>query len=443
METIHISQFYSCSEVSCSSELYYLSELGKYLYLKHNKALSIDGVILTSDLKKSLYWDYFRLVVSKGWVVDTNLPSYEVDITSYNPINYDVDFKNFYMTLDPVTYDSVDNAKRQLAEYNYSTPKPTQVCFTERNDSVWFWTLKGTCSLEEITNSASLNTACASKAWVSLVAMVAVERLITGSPKKFCIEFPYVVAKNQLALADFMVLTDDTDAFTGWVLFSFEPSVSEDIQRQLGYEAWWFRGKEKGMLSGWYKPKDKLSYMKELDLGVGDIVLLYERDYSTKYNFVKFINSCHVAIIREITNSSVSFEIVNTVKTKFGAEQAYQNQTMAVKQMYCGSTKYKEWNSVNKSFDFIDLGIEYMMHTEEYFIVPLNQAEDILELEVTDGVRKDRFALYQNDAIYWILKDYNVDFNEDKFLSTYFKNTKTAYETYMSGGDLPSEWRID
>ena len=86
MGTVHISQFYSCSEVSLSSELYYLSELGKYLFLNYDRALSIDGVILNSVLKKSLYWDYFRVAVKQGWVVDTNLPSYETDITIQYPL---------------------------------------------------------------------------------------------------------------------------------------------------------------------------------------------------------------------------------------------------------------------------------------------------------------------------------------------------------------------
>lgn len=446
MDTIHISQFYSCSEVSCSSELYYLSELGKYLSINYGKSLSIDGVILNSVLKQSILWDYFRLAVSKGWIVDTNLPSYETDIFSYNTIDYSVDnFKNFLFTLDECVYDSVDNAKRQTnAEYNYKTPKPTQVCFTKMSDEAWFWTIKGTSANDEMVNSASLNTSCASKAWISMIAMVAVNRLMTGVPEILGIEFPYVIAKNQLALSDFLLLVDNTSALSGWLCFSFDPSVSDDIQRQLGYESWWYKGKEIGMLSGWYKPKDKLSYMRnELNLDVGDVVLLYERNYSTKYNYIKSIASCHVAIILSISASSIVLDVVNTVKTKHGAEVAFQNQTMAVKQMYCGSNKYKEWNSNIRSYDLTDLGIEYMMHTEPYFILPLDQADDILELDVIDNNgRADKFALHQNDAIYWILKDYEVSFNEDKFLNTYFPNSKTAYDVYMSGGNLPSSWRV-
>ena len=447
MESVHVSQFYSCSEVSISSELYYISELGKYLYLNYNKVLSIDGVILNSVLKKSLYWDYFRVVVSKGWVVDTNLPNSELEISTQSPINYGTsNFKNFLFTLDECVYDSVDYAERNISEeYNYTTPKPTQVCFTKMDNDAWFWTIKGLTPRDEMINSASLNTSCASKAWVSMIAMVAVERLMTGSPKLLGIEFPYVVAKNQLALSDFMLIMDETNAMTGWVIFSFEESVSEDIQRQVGYEAWWHKGREQGLLSKWYSPKDKLSYMKNnLDIDVGDVVLLYERNYSTKFNYVKSIESCHVAIVRGISNTTLSLEVINTVKTRYGAEVSYKDQTMAVKQMYCGSDEYKKWNSTLKNYNITDIGIEYMMYTEEYFIVPLDQADDIVKLDVKDSNgRTGKYALHQNDAIYWILKDYEIDFNEDKFLRRYFKESATAYGVFMSGNDLPSDWKTE
>lgn len=447
METVHISQFYSCSEIKLSSELYYISELGKYLFLNYNKALSIDGVILNSVLKKSLYWDYFKLVLSKGWVVDANLPSYVTDFGCQFPMNYPTDnFKNFLFTLDHCPYDSVDSAKRnEDPEYNYSTPKPTQVCFAKMDDNAWFWNLRGTCADDEMVNSASLNTSCSSKAWVSMIAMVAVQRLMTGTPKLLGIEFPYVIARNQLALSDFMLLIDDTNALTGWVVFAFDSTVQESIQRQLGYEAWWYKGRELGMLSRWYKPKEKLTYLKNnLNLDVGDVVLLYERNYSTKFNYVKSIASCHVALIRGITNTSITFEIVNTVKTRYGAEVTFNEQTSAVKKMYCGSNSYKEWNSSKKVFDLQELGIEYYMHTEVHFIVPLEQADDIIELDVSDGNgRTGKYRLHQNDAIYWLLKDYGIDFNEDKFLSTYFKDRETSYGVFMSGRDLPDEYKVE
>lgn len=446
MDSIHISQFYSCSEVQISTEMLYIAELGKYLYLNYNKPLSIDGVILNSVLKKSVLWDFFRLAISKGWIVDTNLPSYETDITYQFPIDWTTTkFKNFYFTTDGVVFDSVDTVKRsQDAEYNYSTPVPTQVCFTKMTDEAWYWTINGSSSQDSMINSASFNTTCASKAWISMIAMVAVERLMTGKPKILGIEFPYVIAHNQLALSDFLVLIDETDALTGWVLYSYESSISDKTQRQLGYEAWWYRGREKGLLDKWYKPKEKYLYLTNtLKLGVGDVVLLYERNYLTQYNYVKSIDNCHVAIIRYVDSSLLGLEIINTVKTKYGAEVAFQSQPIAVRNMYCGTSTYKEWNSKERGFDLKDIGVEYLMYTEKFFIIPLDEADDLVEMDVSDNNgRSGRYILHQNDAIYWLLKDYNIDFNEEGYLKRYFRDSRTAYEVFMSGGNLPEEWKV-
>lgn len=445
METVHISQFYSCSEVSLSSELLYISELGKYLMCNHNKVLSLDGVSLSSVLKKSTAWDYFRVAISRGYIVNTNLPSYETDITVQYPVDYSTrDMRNFFFKLDECPYDSVDSAKRDnSAEYNYCTPKETQVCFTVMDDEKWVWTIKGECARDELVNSSSLNTSCASKAWISLSAMIAVNRLMTGTPKLAAFLFPYVVANNPLSLSDFMLLKEETNALA-WLHYHYDDNVSDDMKFQVGYEAWWYKGKELGLLSRWYKPKDKLNYMKnDLKIDIGDVVLLYERNYSTKFNYIKSIANCHVAIVRYISPTGVGFEVVNTVKTRYGSEVTYNNQTMAVKEMYRGSTRYKEWNSTRKTFDLTDLGIEYMMHTEVNFIVPLGQADDTVVLDVSDGKgRTDRYKLRQNDVIYWILKDYEIEFNEDKFLKTYFANRRTAYDYFMAGEDIPAEYAI-
>lgn len=446
MDKVHISQFYSCSEISLSSELLYVSELGKYLFYNYNKQLSIDGVILNSILKKSDVWDYFRMAIHSNWICDTNLPSYETDITIQSPIDYSNNVvKNYYFTLDECIYDSVDEAKRSNSnEYNYCTPKPSQVCFTKMEDEAWVWTLGGTCAKDEMVNTKSLNQAKSSTSWVSMIAMVAVERLMTGVPKLLAIEFHYSIAKNQLALSDFMILMDETDCLTGWVLFSFADNVSEDMQMQVGYEAWWHRGRERGLLDRWYRPKEKIEYLRNvLNLWTGDIVLFYERNYSTKYNYIKSISSCHIAIIREITSTSITLETINTVKTKYDAEVDYKNLTMAVKSMYDGIEKYSRWNSSIQKYDITDVGVEYLMHTERYFILPLDQADDVIHLNVRDNNgRTGKYALHQNDAVYWILKDYDVDFDEEHFKLRYFENSATAYDVFMSGGELPDDWRV-
>ena len=53
-----------------------------------------------------------------------------------------------------------------------------------------------------------------------------------------------------------------------------------------------------------------------------------------------------------------------------------------------------------------------MLYNEGYFIVPLDACTDVSEQWVTNGVTSDKLLLPQNDLIYWILKDYDVQFND-------------------------------
>lgn len=444
MIKLHISNFYSCSEIGTSSELFYICELSKYLN-KVDKSLSIDGVILLDNLKLSeVAWDYFRFCVSEGYIVDANLPSSELDFLK-NPINYvNEGFKNFLFTRDECPYDSTDTTMRSnSAEYDYKTAKPTQVCYAVENQEVWMWNVDGKSSDDKLINLRNLNSSCASKAWLSMIAMVAVNRLLTGEPKNLCIEFSSPIAKNQLALSDFLVLSEDSNAIKGWVLYAFDPSVAESEQRQIGYEAWWHKGKEMGYLSRYYTPAEKLAHLKKLNIKVGDVVFYYERFYKTQYNYVKEIAGCRLAIVRGIHARSIDLEIVNNVKTRYGYEVRFQNLSEEVRSMYCGSDSYKKYNSRFTSVELCDLGIEYLMYSETQFLCPLGESDDIVQLDVTDYKgRTGKYALRQNDTVYWILKDYGVEFNEKKFLETYFKDRLTSYEVFMSGYDLPEEWKV-
>ena len=44
----HIEQIYNCLKIEIACELYYVCELGKYLYYYHNEPLSLDGIELSA-----------------------------------------------------------------------------------------------------------------------------------------------------------------------------------------------------------------------------------------------------------------------------------------------------------------------------------------------------------------------------------------------------------
>ena len=97
---IHISQFYPCTKVNVSVELAYIVEVSKYLHDK-GMVLSLDGILFEEDLIESRFWDYFRMGVSEGWIIDVDCDMF-IPIDIQFPIDYSVKLRNILIVEDEV-----------------------------------------------------------------------------------------------------------------------------------------------------------------------------------------------------------------------------------------------------------------------------------------------------------------------------------------------------
>lgn len=148
-----------------------------------------------------------------------------------------------------------------------------------------------------------------------------------------------------------------------------------------------------------------------------------------------------MAKVTYLTPLNIGFEYIHTVKPYFMGKDDFRNNTMAVKEMYKGSLPYEQLRTSKGSFDFIDIGVEYFMHGEKHFILPLDVCDDVRIIKVSlDGKKVDKLVVGQNDLIYWILKDYGYTFNEERFLEKYFSDHEPLYTRYMRGETLEPEY---
>lgn len=442
---IHISQFYACSKVTLASELLYICELGKYCRIEHGHSVDLTGVNLTSILKKSIIWDYFRMSVANGWLTNTGIPAEELAITAQNQLKLDKNnCRNLLLTLGVVAYDKDETARRNRdLDFDIRTPAKSQVSFEKREATGWLWTEKGENGKGFSVNNRSLNHNRADMAWVSLVAMVAVNRLFTRQPQVLLIRFSHNMLMSSMALSHFMVLEDMTQCLTGWVYAEFDKTVAEKTQLQLSYYAWYSIGREYGMLNKWYNGKQKLKYMRELGLVPGDLVLYYEREQEQKMNYIKSIAGCYIAKIVSVDQNDITLELIHTAKPKFAGKEAFDDHSMAVKTMYSDRKPYEYLNTSRITIAMADIGVEYMLYSEFSFIVPLNHASDTIPTRVTDGVRKETLLLDQNNLIYWILEDYDYEYNRDRFLSRYFNGIRPVRDRYLNGEVIERKYYVE
>lgn len=436
--SIHVSQFYACSKVTLACELLYICELGKYAKITRGHSIDLQGVNLTSGLKKSLIWDYFRMAVANGWVSNTGIPDEELTITAQNPLKLDkTNHRNQLFVLDKVEYDKAEADRRRIdGDFDLCTPVKSQVSFESRQSDLWVWSPKGFNGGDLSVNNRSLNHNFSDMAWVSLVAMVAVTRLFTRHPTSLLLRFNRNMLMNVMSLSHLMVLEDETQCLKGWVTYEFDNTVSDKDKLQLSYYAWYSIGRERGMLDRWYNGKEKLEYMRQLDMRVGDLILYYEREQEQKMNYIKSVSGCYLAKIVKATSRDLTLELIHTVVPKFAGKEAFDDHSMAVKDMYAGNKPYETIRTSTKTVSMADIGVEYMLRAENAFIVPLSSSIDVVPIKVSDGIRQDTLLLDQNNLIYWIVEDYNYQYNRERFLRMYFTRMEPVRDRYLRGEEL-------
>lgn len=433
--SIHISQFYAVSNVELAVELQYFVELGKYLHY-HGTCLSIDGVDLAPVLRKSRYWDYFRIAVDNGWIIDCTAD--DVEITPINPIVYNKTLKNILITEDKVEYDSEDSKNRQLSmDYAYRTPLKQQVVFDVKTDQYWSWKMDA----DYMVNNMTLNSAGSESTWISFLAYVAVNRLLFGHPQNLLIEISYSLAKIPMVLSNFLLFIEETTACRGWCFYTYASNVSEQKINHLGYTAWYAKGVEMGELKHWYSPKDKLEYLRKLNLKCGDVIFLYERKPGQKLDYLKEIEGFHVAVIKDIDNRGIRLNVVNNKKTKEQGIVDYASYSMATKQMYNFNNPFLKANTNEITYSWSDIGVEYAMYDERYFITKCTN-DDIREMYIGGG---DWSRLHIHipaiELTYWILKDFDIPFNDMRFVDMYMKE-EPLYSMYHRTGTVDEKYII-
>lgn len=438
---VHISEFYPCSKITLACELYYVCELGKYLRYNYDRSLSLDGILFEDGLDRSALWDYFRLAVDCGWLVDLGLDRSRIEVTIQQPLVGDTQLvTNVLYGLEEVPFD-MDMYHKRKADmgFAYREPERLQISFEARRGDCWLWSVDGEAGRGYNINSKALFRNLANQCWLSLIAYVAVERCMVGKPEMLGIRFSQSVIMNNLTAVSYIdLLSEYTECLSGWCYYTKDESINYMDNLQLGYIAWYMRGVDYGMLKRWYSGKEKRAYLAKLGLGEGDIVAYYTRDKLQKNNYLKTISACHIAKIVKVKERSIILQLFNTTKTKAQGEADFENRTTAVKAMYLDRQYYEKLNSSMEEVDINDVGVEYMMFGELNFILPLWESDDSKVMLVGDDTgRRDLLVLPQNDLVYWILKEYGVQFNEAHFLETLFPDREPLYELYMRGDALP------
>lgn len=415
-----LNQIYPCSKVELGSELFYICELGKYLQT-HGHVLSLSGIVFSSDLKKSNYWNYLQVAYRNGWLVD--MPnSFEESLT---PVTLHL-VKNIQIVEDYVPWSAEEDTRRKTdEEYNTYTPRKKQVIFSTKTDDVWEFS---PCEegAKNSVNIQSLKDDLISQSFVSLTAYVAVNRLLTGVPKSFLLAPQLDFLAITLSFADMTLLFEETNALNGWCF------ADTGEEARFSYEGWWFKYSDLGYMSRYYTPSEKKAEFKKLGFCKGDVVFLYKRDKCQVLNNIKSISSCNYAIIRDVNKEGLILDVFFTRNTRFGESLKFESYPKELQNMYF-SDSYKNCRHSIKAIPWDTLGIEYMLYDEEFFISCIEKADNLVVQDCTEDLEEREFTLDCVNAIYWLLKDHEIDFDDEMYRKKHFKGVLPMWDAFKQG----------
>lgn len=381
------------NEILNTAELYYICLLGKYLK-EQNITLSLEDADLSEfsgAYKNSIYYTYFSYATENGYVTNLDL---ELEVLTDEIIEElsETFFFESYNNVEPYFYEIIDE--------NYYIDMH-DVGGNYKNIHLF---------KENIEESAVID----------LTAYFHVKNLLDGYHRRLFPKLSNTVRISSSGVsALYLLATSEITAGT----VEFEVYSNED-KNSLKYNAWYFLGREMGMLTDeGFTVTQKREFMKSYpnDYVVGNAVYLYERE-STSKSGRKKLKNCIIAIIREITEDTITLEKVFVRTTKLERQKKYDNFSSAVQDLYRHDTFTA--NTHLETFHLTTIGIEFLMsddqyYFENYFIVPLSMANTMEMWVEEDGFEVKR-VLSIPDATFWILKDWGIDFDESAFIKAYY-----------------------
>ena len=411
-----ISRFLTPTKISFASHLYYVIELAKYSYLYHNAPLDLNGLVLSSELQKTYVYEYFLYALQEGWLTCDGLT---------------VDSATTIVLNSKTIFDGV------VTEADVTVVNPTPlmlypVSFISKENNTWVLDCEGNSSLtvnQKSANNFLLNQNLSYQSIVSVIAYVAVHRVFVSPVQRLEI----IPNEEAISHIDFLSYVLDLQDFTNdlaWVTYTLKPTLNSKYLQQYGFYAWYKKWEDVGSFKP-YGFKHKLAYLKMLDIREGDICMLFERNATTSSAPRCGLKETRVVQIDKIDRKTgrIKFTYFSTLQSKTDKKRAFEQLTEAARELAPEHNfNFRTWT---ETLDLRDIGVENYLYNEAKFLMRLSECDGTAVTYIEKEPQQyEAIQLSQNDMIYWVLKDYDIKFNEERFRSKYFPVSTPAWVQY-------------
>lgn len=182
----------------------------------------------------------------------------------------------------------------------------------------------------------------------------------------------------------------------------------------------------------YYTDAEKVEILKKLGIEVGSILVLWERKGMCENSIFGRIKSASIVRLDEIGDTFLGFAGVALNKTKEEVRKEYYDIPSEKRYLFSDIlTKEPVANAYTKSYMYV--GIDEYFKDEEYILTKLDQSEKVVKLVTIDGDEKS-VEMRGVDAIYWLLRQYNIEFDVDLYREMYCNGEELLWDLYHGEG---------
>lgn len=361
--------------------------------------LDMSGMRIDSNMLSKSLLNYYKYLRAEGFIKSEN---YSKEITP-------IDIEEVYQYID-MSYISD----------NYD------VLVQDREDC-YFWNFNW-CEEEYISHKRFFTNLSNMENIVMHITAHMIVCMFIGERKKkpFVLEF-----RDQLAKSIYIYI-NVYSCIKSLPWFSEMVSIDTDLsstRTDLDYYVFWNEGSVSGKSKYW-SISEKKEIMKKLGIGIESIVILYTRKGMRKSNPGGRIESAVIGIIKEIGKDFIEMDAVALNKTKEEVEIDFYSIPEDVRHLYVDLLHFQP-TIFSKNIQIPSLGIENYFYDEAQFITLIDKSERVNKLVTINGkqVQENMSCV---DAIYWLLCQYQIDFDRELYKHMYSDDHDLLWDKYGS-----------
>lgn len=259
---------------------------------------------------------------------------------------------------------------------------------------------------------------------VHLVAYHLVDVLFGKTKKKLVIYFDSQKAKSSFIYIKIYACIESMP----WIKEFVELDVDfDDYKVDLDYSFFCNNGKVAGH-HRLHSIEEKHKLLDKFGMVEGSILVLAHRDGMCENNPFGYIKNTSVIRLDEIGDTFLGVTCISINKTKEEVELDYYDIDDNIRYMFVDMLSKKPHQSPTE-LSIVGVGIDNHFLDEDKFITLLDDSEEVTKLVTIDG-KKVNINMSGVDAVYWLLRQYDIDFNIDLYKEMYFKGKTPLWDEY-------------